>query len=68
MNIEKECSNTISDAVQTVFRKELYRRVDGLVENNALLWRLRFDLYARVCDDAGFCVDHKVRTVGFETK
>jgi hypothetical protein len=68
MNIEKECSNTISDAVQTVFRKELYRRVDGLVENNALLWRLRFDLYARACDDAGFCVDDKVRTVGFETK
>ncbi len=68
MNIEKECSNTISDAVQTAFRTELYRRVDGLVENNALLWRLRFDLYARVCDDARFCVYHKVRTVGFETK
>lgn len=68
MNIEKECSNTISAAVQTVFRKELYSLVDGMVENNALLWTLRFDLYARVCDDAGFCVDHKVRTVGFETK
>lgn len=68
MNIEKECSNTISDAVQTAVRKELYSLVDGLVENNALLWRMRVDLYARACDDAGFCVDVKVRTVGVETK
>ena len=68
MNIEKECSNTISDAVQTAFRKELRSHVDGLIENHALLWRMRFDLYARVCDDAGFCVEHKVRTAEFETK
>ena len=68
MNIEKECSNTISDAVQTAVREELYSLVDGLVEDNALWWGMHVDLYARACDDAGFCVDDKVRTVGFETK
>lgn len=68
MNIERECCNAVATTAHTVFRKELYNCVDGLVENHGLLWWIRLKLYARPCDSVGFCVGDSVRTVSFETK